>query len=263
MFMYKMLLLTAMLAFSACADDLPVDLSTPAAGENTGQTTRPAGIRLAEKGHRKAAFLKKSTYAFDIVWSHRNGLGAHLVQRPDGSAIYIRYGSGTQAWWNGKDVKLLAAPGDTIGAEQARFDLRAWHYWSCLPYKLDNPGAHWQTMPDRLLGDQRCSVGRLQFDPGTGDSPDDWFAVFIGQTDRLLLGAAFVSTQGKNSAERAAKKPQMIRYSDFRLVDGIPVAQRWTFSAWNTEELDSRANQGAAILSNIRFDRETDVFSKE
>lgn len=243
-----------LLFFTACAEDAPLDFpkQTPTTSRDSADQ-RPEGIRLTETGHRKAEFQAKKTCAFDIKWNNRAGLAAHLVQRTDGSAIYIRYASGSQAWWDSKQVRFLPVPGDTLSKEQARFDLRAWHYWSCLPYKLDNPGTHWQSLPDRVLDAETCAVGRLSFDPGTGDTPDDWFAIFISRKKALVLGAAYVATFGHSSAEEAAKTPQMIRFEDFREVDGIPVAHRWLFTGWNTELLDKGTSQGEALLSNIKF----------
>ena len=137
---------------------------------DTTVPTQPEGIRLAEAGHQKTAVLNKGTLAFDISWSDRPGATARISQRVDGSAIYIRYASGTETWWDRKNVWIRRAAGDTLSARQARYDLRAWHYFACLPYKLRDPGVQWQAMPDRTLDGQVCTVGRLTFRPGTGDT---------------------------------------------------------------------------------------------
>ena len=252
--MQKIPYLFFVLLFTACAEDAPLEYPKHAkASLAEANDQSPEAISLVNSGHQKAEFQEKKTQSFDINWSNRDGLKAHLIQRVDGSAIYIRYASGSQAWWNSRDVRFLPAPGDTISQEQARFDLRAWHYWSCLPYKLENPGTHWQALPDRTLNAQACAVGRLTFDPGTGDTPKDWFAVFIGRENQLVQGAAYVATFGHDSAADAAKTPRMIRYSDYQIVERIPIAQRWSFTGWNTDGLAVGAPLGEAVLSNIRF----------
>lgn len=252
--MQKLLFLFLIFLFCSCAEDAPLEYPKHAnTSAEEEDDLRPAAIRLAEAGHHKSEMQPKSVLAFDIFWSNRNAMRAQLTQRIDGSAIYIRYASGTQAWWDSREVHFSPVPGDTLTQEQARFDLRAWHYWSCLPYKLNDPGTHWQVLPDRTLGTQACAVGRLTFDPGTGDTPDDWFAVFIGRDDQLVQGAAYVATFDHASASEAAKSPNMIRYGDYRLVDGIPMAHRWSFTGWQTETLGSGAALGAAVISNIRF----------
>lgn len=262
--MQKISYLFILLLFNACAADAPLDFPNQATAKISKTSKKQAeGVQLAATGHQKAVFQKKETIAFDIQWSNRKGLKAHLVQRPDGSAIYIQYASGTQAWWDSRKVHFSPVADDTITQEQARFDLRAWHYWSCLPYKLDNPGAHWQELPDRTLDGQACAAGRLSFDPGTGDTPDDWFAVFIGRKDKLVHGAAYVATFGYTSAETAAKSPNMIRYNNYQLVDGIPIAQRWSFKGWNTEGLGEGTPLGEAVLSNIRFDAGIELLKGE
>ncbi len=253
--MYKLVLLFfSVLFLAACADDPPVDFPEKLPAEIAPTPDqRPEGIRLAETGHQKARLPGKDTMALDLKWSNRNGLQARLTQCMDGSAIHIRYASGTQAWWDGRRVRLEPAPGDTISETQARFDLRAWHYWSCLPYKLSDPGTRWQTLPDRTLDGQPCAVGRLRFEPGTGDTPDDWFAVFTDRKSQLIQAAFFVATSNHDSKTEAAKTPQMIRYLDYNLIRGIPVARRWVFTGWQTDSLEGSVPLGEVFITNIRF----------
>lgn len=221
---------------------------------------KPESIRLTEAGHQKELFLHYTTLSFDIQWSDRPGDTARLTQRTDGSAQHIRYASGTQTWWDRRNVWVLPAPGDTFSAAQARYDLRAWHYFACLPYKLRDPGVQFQPMPDRTLDGRPCAVGRLTFRPGTGDTPDDWFAVFTDREAGLLRAAAFITTLDQYSVEAASKVPQMIRYRDYKTVAGIPVAHSWIFTVWQTESLDRGRELRRASLSDIRFGAADSVF---
>ncbi|MBK8967542.1 MAG: hypothetical protein R3D58_05330 [Saprospiraceae bacterium] len=264
--MLKLLLVLSLTLFlTACADDPPLDFPEKSSADATSaQDHRPEGIRLTETGHQKASISGKETLAFDLEWSNRNGLKASLIQRMDGSAIHIRYTSGTQAWWDGRRVRLEPAPGDTISAAQARFDLRAWHYWSCLPYKLSDPGTRWQALPDRTLDGRVCAVGRLSFEPGTGDTPDDWFAVFTDRKSHLIRAAFFVATFNHDSKIEAAKTPQMIRYQDYNFTRGVPVARRWVFSGWQTDSLEGSVPLGEVFITNVRFGvDETELNAKD
>lgn len=260
--MYRIFLLMATLTIAGCADDLPPDLPAPAGGTavDTARRSRPEAIRLAETGHRKADLPAKRTISFDLQWRDRPGSPARVTQRADGSAIHVRYASGTQAWWDSRHAWLLPAPGDTVRLEQARYDLRAWQYFLTLPYKLNDPGTHWQTLNDRTLDNRSCSVGRLRFDPGTGDSPDDWFVVFVDRDSALVRAAAYVETLGRRTTGQAAKTPRMIRYLDYRPVDGIPFAHRWAFRGWETDSLGEGEPIGEAVLSNLRLDVSDAVF---
>lgn len=245
-----LLYLCMLLLAAGCADDPPVDFSQPA---DIAGDAKPAAIRLTEGGHHKAELPPKQTIALDLMWSKHPEQKAHLVQRADGSEIYIRYASGSQAWWDSRYVWLLPVAGDTLDAQQTRYDLRAWHYFSCLPYKLSDPGTHWQTLPDRTVDGRSCAVVRLSFEPGTGDTPKDWFAVFTDREKGLVRAAAYVTTFGHPSAEEAAKTPRMIRYLDYKTVAGIPFAHRWAFEGWQTDSLASRTALSGTVLSGVQF----------
>ena len=217
--------------------------------------TRPAVVRAAETAHRIEEFRARETVSFDLElhWNGRNALQATILQRTDGTRIRVRKQNGGDILFDGSDGWLTPA------AQQdpdARFDLFAWHYFFCLPWKLSDPGVRWQPLPDRVFENLPCTSGRLTFKPGTGDAPDDWFLIFSDKKAGLLRGAVYVVTFGGKALEAAEKEPRAIFYSDFRPVDGIPVAHAWKFYSWNTDSLEDKKELGTAVISNVHFDDE-------
>lgn len=235
-----------LLLLTACRNDTP---------DNAGPDRRPALIRDTETAHHKNDFLARETVSFDLEL-HRRGrpsLQASVLQRTDGTRIRIRKANGSDVLFDGTAGWL--APAGQEDAE-ARFDLFAWHYFFCLPWKLADPGVRWQALPDRDWEGTPCHTGRLTFAPGTGDAPDDWFLVFSDRKEGLLRGALYIVTFGDVAVKAAEKTPQAIAYGDFRPVDGIPVAHSWQFFRWHTDSLDNRETTGTAVIRNVRFNDE-------
>jgi hypothetical protein len=246
--MKKTYALLLLLPFSACLDDAPESAQD--------KESRPELVRAVESAHHKTDFLSRETVAFDLElnWRGKAPLHCGIVQRTDGTRIRVRKANGSDILFDGSTAWMA---GDTKGDPEARFDLFAWHYFFCLPWKLADPGARWQPMPDRVFDGHPCSAGRLTFAPGTGDSADDWFLVFSDKKDGLIRGAVYVVTYGGKDIEAAEKGPRSIEYGDYRPVDGIPVAHAWTFHGWNTDSLDSKTKLGEARIRNVRFEAET------
>lgn len=230
----------------ACLDDTT--------GES-GEDKRPELVRAAETAHRKESFLDRETVAFDLElnWQGRSPLHATVIQRTNGSRIRIRKENGSDILFDGSACWLAPASAED---PDARFDLFAWHYFFCLPWKLSDPGVRCQPLPDRVFDNALCASARLTFAPGTGDAPNDWFLVFSDKKEGLLRGAVYVVTFGGRNLKSAEKEPRAVFYSDFRPVDGIPVAHVWTFYSWHTDSLDEKKQIGSAVIRNVRFSSE-------
>jgi len=234
-----------LLFLSACQNDTP-DESLP--------DNRPELVCATETAHRKEDFLTHPTVSFDIelTWHGQPTLQATILQRTDGTRIRVRKENGSDILFDGDQSWLVADQQDS----DARFDLFTWHYFFCLPWKLSDPGTRWQSMPDRVFEDLPCNSGRLTFAPGTGDAPDDWFLVFSDKKDGLLSGAVYVVTFGGKAVKTAEKEPRAIFYSNFRPVDGIPIAHVWKFYSWQTDSLEEKEEIGTAVIRNVRFAEE-------
>ena len=232
----------------ACKNDPPVQIPD----------TRPDLVKTAEVGQKKADFLSHENVSFDLMLTQEGkpGLQASVLQRTDGTRIRVQKSNGSTLLFDGANGWLVS---NGQPDPNARFDLFTWHYFFCLPWKLSDPGTHWQILPDRTLEGRDCHAARLTFGDGTGDSPNDWFVVFTDRQEGCVRAAIYIVTFGSLSVEAAAKEPRAIFYDDFRSVEGIPIAHRWTFYEWNTEGLEGKKRLGSAVISNVRFSEETEA----
>ncbi len=139
---------------------------------------------------------------------------------------------------------------------RARFDVLTWHYFFWVPYKLTDDGVNVAEEQLDFSGSGPESIIRLTFGEGIGDAPDDWYLIRRDSTTGLIDAVAYIVTYSK-STEEAEADPHAILYSDYRDVQGIPIAHRWTFHYWGNgigEQL------GEATISNVEFVKKSGAY---
>ena len=132
---------------------------------------------------------------------------------------------GTDAWVSPTELKL----------PQARFHLRTWPYFLCAPWKLRDPGVTMTPGPKRKLKGVECDTCKLTFAAGVGDTPDDWYVVYVDPHSHQLKALAYIVTYG-SSVEKADTEPHVAVYEQLTDVDGFKVPSKLTFWNWNEEE---------------------------
>ena len=109
-----------------------------------------------------------------------------------------------------------------------------------LPFKLDDAGTTLRPMDEAALDardDAAMRRAKLTFGTGVGDSPDDWYILYLNDDD-TLAAAAYTVTYGKTVAEAEAD-PHAIVYNN--VVD-VPDADG---------EADGRARQHRVDVSQL------------
>jgi len=217
-------------------------------------------VQSIEKAHHKAEVLNKELIQFDLnlMFRGKSRFSGTISMTPDGSLIKMHDSTKTVIW-NGEEV--FVSP-DSVSTEGVRFSVLTWTYFFAAAYKLSDPGAQME-----LLGEKSLSItasenadsagvnytaGKLTFDDGVGDSPDDWYVVYQDKETDLLAAMAYIVTYGGKGQEKAEENPHVITYEAYTDIDGIPIATQWNFWTWNEEgEMDKLL--GEAIVSNIQF----------
>ena len=116
---------------------------------------------------------------------------------------------------------------------------------------MTDPGTVWNPYSDSTLNGKTYDSAKLTFESGTGDADQYWYIVYADQETNLIYTAAYIVTANK-SKEEAEKDPHAIVYEDYKQVNGVPIAQKWSFYEWS--EQDGLTNKlGQADLAGIRF----------
>ena len=215
-----------------------------------------------EKGHRVKAFLDQQVFQFDIDldFGGEDRLDATVYMKTNSTGIRIDKTDGTSLVYDGQQVYMSPADADDKGA---RFDMFTWSYFFALPYKLNDPGTKWEDLGELPVRDALVRpAGRLSFDSGTGDAPDDWYVVYYNPENGLIDTAGYIVTFGGRDPKKAEANAHAIHYQNYQDTEGIPMATKWTFHNWN-RETGLGEQLGSATLTHLKFSTRNDsIFAR-
>jgi len=208
---------------------------------------------MAEAYSKHAASIpqgKHLDYDLALTFGGSERFRGDIRHSPSTDRIALTRGTdGASIRFDGKDVAIVP---DTATWQGARFTAFTWPYFAAAPYKLADPGTKWGDMePYRWENGEEASGSKLTFSEGTGDAPDDYYIAFRDDQGRLD-GLAYIVTYGKGPDGQSSAEPHAIRYSDYRDIDGVPVAHRWDFYMW-TEAGGLGEALGFANVSNVAW----------
>jgi hypothetical protein len=214
----------------------------------------PAAESFAEaiaKAHARDVWAAKDAIRSDIVvrFGEDTILEGRMLSTTSMSRTRLDLASGAVAIWDG-ETAWVSPPDAAI--EQARFHVLTWPYFLSAPMKLQDPGTRLEPLGQKPLRGESHETARLTFEPGVGDTPDDWYIVYKDlETDRLKA-MAYIVTFG-TTAEEAEKEPHAITYDEFVVVEGVPIPTKWTFWMWSESEGIHGEPIGGVTLASPAF----------
>ena len=231
--------------------DKPIPVE-PDNGIGDGATPPPAlsFSENIEEAHNKPAFMNQKAVSFDIelLFGGEVRLQGKVSMTTNSTRVRVDKSDGSSLIYDGNEVFISPESAKTEGA---RFDIFTWQYFFAMPFKLTDPGTVWEEQPSRNLDSLNYETARLSFKSNTGDSPDDWYIIYKDTETNRLKAAAYIVTFSKDK-EEAEKDPHAIVYSDYKTVENVPLATKWSFHNWSNEDGFGK-EIGEARISNIRF----------
>ncbi|MBT8296476.1 MAG: hypothetical protein KJO51_08670 [Gramella sp.] len=252
--MKKLHLLFILLLIISCKQNpseekIPVE---PNNGIGDGATPPPvlSFSENIEEAHNKAAFMNKEAISFDIVlkFGGNSRLDGKVSMTTNSSRVRLDRADGTSIIYDGKNVYMSPDTADVAGA---RFDIFTWQYFFAMPFKLTDPGTVWDKTQPKTLDSLEYDTAKLSFKSNVGDSPDDWYVVYKDSKTNRLKAAAYIVTFSQDP-EKAEENPHAIVYDEYKSIENIDLATKWSFHDWNEEEGIGK-KLGEASLSNFRF----------
>ncbi len=202
--------------------------------------------------HGIAAWRAQSAVAAQITVRFGGQLMVQgtLLCETQGGRVRMELADGTVLLFDGHDVWTHPANSPFQGA---RFHVLTWPYFLAVPMKLRDPGAALANLGVQPLDATRqLPAARLTFAPGTGDSPDDWYVIYLDPTTRRVAAMAYIVTFGRDLAA-AEKEPHAIAYEDWTEVNGVWFARKWGFFNWDPARGLVGEPLGQATLDDLRF----------
>ena len=207
-------------------------------------------IAVIESAHKKESFLQEEAIQFDLYLEFRGTerLNGTITLLTNSAKAMIELKDSTRIIVN--QDRAFHSP-DYKNPGSVRFAAYTWSYFFLFPYKLSDPGTHWDKYGAETIEGVEYERQKLTFDAGTGDAPDDWYIAYPNPESHLIDISAYIVTAG-SSVKEAEEDPHAIQYLDYELVDGIPLARRWVFWEWR-ENKGLTQELGLAKLSNFKF----------
>ncbi len=207
-------------------------------------------IDALEKAHGAAAWPKGQALRadFTIRFGDKGWEGTFTMDR-DMSIVRLAVKDGTTILFDGNEVWMTPPDSKFSGP---RFWIFTPPYFALLPFKLRNDGAKLAPAGTKTIDGSAHDVARLTFAAGTGDAPVDWYLLFRDPKSGRLDATAYIVTYARD-ATKAAAEPHILRYLDFKMVDGVSLATRWQFFNWSEAQGQNGGMLGEWTLANVKF----------
>jgi hypothetical protein len=244
---YTILLLSIIIV--GCKNEVPevTDEDTKTALSTEEISEVDSIVNQVKTAHAQQDFLDKEGVQFEIKleFNGKERLNALLSMTTDSKMTRLDLADGGVIIYDGDKVWSSWENGTDA---QARFDIFMWSYFFALPHKIDDLGTQ-VALQDY---DEAYHKIHLSFDGNTGDTPDDWYDLFIDKETNLLDYAGYIVTYGGADQEEASKNAHAISYESYKSFDAIPVSIEWSFYNYK-DSINKEEKIGQAVLSQMIF----------
>ena len=183
------------------------------------------------------AWLRRGTIAFTFDYQplgqpQRRMHTRSIVDLWRSRAMQTELGEGADArlGWDGRQAWIVPdAKAFPIGP---RFWATTPYYFVGMPFVLADPGVRFEQLGNRMLDGKPHVAVKATFAPGTGDSPDDYYVVYLDPATSQMRALGYIVAYpgffkpGQHSPEK------LMRYTEFASVDGLQFAHRLDTFKW-------------------------------
>ena len=170
---------------------------------------------------------------------------ARAVQEEVGEGADARLGwDGTTAW---------ITPNAEAFPSTARFWATTPYYFVGVPFVFADPGTRLTRMADEQLDGALANVVRIEFEAGTGDSPDDYYVLMLDPETHRVRALRYVVAYPGFFPEGGHSPEKLMRFGGLHEVSGLLLAATLHTSSWEVPEGTECAEVTRIDVSNIAF----------
>ncbi|WP_121907428.1 DUF6503 family protein [Ulvibacter antarcticus] len=253
-------IMVLLVAISACKENKKDQHLTPVeadGGIGDGATSLSDSFaQRLEESHNKDAYTSKKAISYDLLlnFNGKQRLDVKVTMLTNSSKLRMDFKDGSSIIYDGNEVYLT--PTNTENPS-ARFDIFTWTYFTAMPFKLTDSGTQWNGFEEKTINSKAFARAKLSFKNDVGDTADDWYMTYADTDTNLLSYAAYIVTYGK-TLEKAEAAPHAIVYTNYKVLDGVAIADSWEFYNWSEEKELYGDSIGDASLTNFMFMDEAD-----
>lgn len=135
--------------------------------------------------------------------------------------------------WNGEEAWIT--PDADAFPSPARFWALTPYYFVGMPFVAADPGTRYERLPDAPLDGQTFQLVKLTYADGTGDSPDDYYVLYLHPETHRLHALRYVVAYPGFFPEGGHTPEKIMRYTQPTEVGGLLLPGQLDTSAWDPE----------------------------
>ncbi|AWV88587.1 hypothetical protein DN745_04235 [Bradymonas sediminis] len=157
--------------------------------------------------------------------------------------------------WDGKVAWV--SPADADPKTDARFWALTPYYFMAMPFVLADPGVNLETQGTAELHGRPHDVIRATFGDNVGDSPDDYYIVYLDAETGHLGGLRYIVSYPGFFPEGDHSPEKLMVYEGKQTVDGITLAERYSTYPWDVEKSERGDLATNTTLTDVEFRPDT------
>ena len=255
---YKSLwLLAGLLAACTTPQSEEDNKSTAALPEVATHDVESTMLAPMQRAHGAEALANQEVIKSEITLYRGQdaALAAIMYVSTEGAKVRMELPGGSILVFDGKECWTNDS---TAATSRNRFHLLTWSYFLMAPYKVADPGTHFEVLGEQeMRKEEMAMAGRLTFDAGIGDSPDDWYILYTDPQTHLLRAVSYIVTYA-SPAEEA--EPHAMVYEDYQPVAGVQIPTKWSLFGWSEAEGIGESLNTTVTLTDVAFVQAESLF---
>ncbi len=147
--------------------------------------------------------------------------------------------------WDGE--RSWIAPGSEAFPSPARFWALTPYYFVGMPFVAADPGTRYELLEPAELDGQTYRLVKLTYEEGTGDSPDDYYILYIHPESYELAALRYVVAYPGFFPEGGHTPEKLMRYTDYRKAGELQFAHTLDTYAWTPADGDTPGAVGEKV----------------
>ncbi len=187
-----------------------------------------------EKAHNAAEYRKRNNVRFEVLanFGSMKDVHAGITMSTTSKDVKVENDDGTYLVYIESTTSLNA---DSIMHNFSKFKHFAWSHFFSLPKRLRNENVRVEKFGGSdKLGDESFRVRRIRLESRPAHQDIfEWYVVYADRNTGLLRYSAYAFPDELSNSKNLVS--HVIEYSDYKLIDDIPIAHAWTFYEWSPD----------------------------
>lgn len=164
--------------------------------------------------------------------------------------------------WDGEEAWIQ--PNAEAFPSPARFWALTPYYFVAMPFVAADPGTRYEQLDDAELDGVMHHIVKLTYGDGVGDAPDDYYVLYLHPETKRLSALRYVVSYPGFFPDGGHSPEKIMRYSEYREVDGLSIAGRLDTSRWDVEAGEPGEVVTNVVVSNVSLGEtwDEDFFAK-